>query len=584
MARSAFYLRRSSPGEEDKNYSLEEQQRDCQRWNDAEQHELIKQCLYSDPGGKSYTLNRPVFQHMLADAKAGFFDILVVGRYDRFSRNQDQQAVAIYQLEQYGVKVVSATEPVPDGVIGTFMRNTYAFNAELELQHIRARTTAGKKARMRNGKPLVGCFPLYGYQWADPHEPHGKSRYIPDPETAPVVRRIFAAVVTGMTLRQLANSLERDGIPTPGQIHQARGETKGRTCSPVWHLSGLTRILTNPAYIGKHSGWRHALRSVTVLHPVTGEPIERKRLAERPGDDPERVFFSADVCPPLVDEATFAAVQAVFEQNRRQAARNMRAPQSALLRSGFLRCGYCGRFMQPRRNPHRGNDYRYYCPSATGTKIIQERCGGRAFSIRCAEVDDLVWRWFIHAFENPDVLRKKFAQWKVEQEQGTALEYDRLQAIEAAIKKAEARKANYIASAGDTRDEELRAELIQHAEAAAKQMKELAQEQERLSALLALQNGYQERVENLIVQGEAALERLKEASYEDKRMALNAFKIQVKVWKKDHHPPFEISWAFDALHERWAQEQLLANCVSKHWCKDKTCAACPCAMQIAEDQ
>lgn len=148
----------------------------------------------------------------------------------------------------------------------------------------------------------------------------------------------------------------------------------------------------------------------------------------------------------MVDEATFAAVQAVFEQNRRQAARNMRAPQSALLRSGFLLCGYCGRFMQPRQNPYRNNDYRYYCPSTSGTKLVQERCVGRAFSIRCSKLDDLVWRWFIHAFENPDVLRKKFAQWKVEQEQGTALEYDRLRAIETAIKKAAARKANYIAS------------------------------------------------------------------------------------------------------------------------------------------
>jgi len=46
---------------------------------------------------------------------------------------QDQQAVAIYQLQQYGVKVVSVTEPVPDGPMGTLVRGNYAFASELEL-------------------------------------------------------------------------------------------------------------------------------------------------------------------------------------------------------------------------------------------------------------------------------------------------------------------------------------------------------------------------------------------------------------------------------------------------------------------
>jgi Resolvase, N terminal domain len=49
---------------------------------------------------------------MLADAKHHKFDIVVVARYDRFSRVQDQQSVAIYMQERYGVSVVSATQPV----------------------------------------------------------------------------------------------------------------------------------------------------------------------------------------------------------------------------------------------------------------------------------------------------------------------------------------------------------------------------------------------------------------------------------------------------------------------------------------
>ena len=327
MARYAIYARRSSPGEEDKNYSIEDQIRDSQRWNEPLGHTHIQ--TYVDPGGKSWTLNRPAFNQMMADAKAGLLDLLVVGRYDRFSRNQDQQAVAIYQLETYGVKVVSATQPVPDGVIGTFMRNTYAFNAELELYHIRERTIGGRKARIRNGKILAAPHPLYGYVWADPNEPRGKSRYIPDPETAPVVQRIYTLVFSGMKLRAVAALLEHDGIPTPGQVFQARGQLpKGKTCSSIWRLSTLNRILSDPAYIGKHSGWRRELRTVIVTDPLTGEQIERKRSVERPADDPDRVFLSETACPPLVDEELFLCVQEILKQNREQAYRNMSDPEA----------------------------------------------------------------------------------------------------------------------------------------------------------------------------------------------------------------------------------------------------------------
>ena len=128
MATFAIYLRRSSPGDEDKNYSIEVQERDIrERWPEFSQHTLVER--YSDPGGKSYTITRPVLQSVMQAAKARKFDILVVGRFDRFSRVQEQQAVAIYQLKQYGVQVVSATEPVPDGPIGTLIRSNYAFAA-----------------------------------------------------------------------------------------------------------------------------------------------------------------------------------------------------------------------------------------------------------------------------------------------------------------------------------------------------------------------------------------------------------------------------------------------------------------------
>jgi len=114
-------------------------------------------------------------------------------------------------------------------------------------------------------------------------------------------------------------------------------------------------------------------------------------------------------------------------------------------------------------------------------------------------------------------------------------------------------------SAGDAEDEEIRAEFTLLAKEAARQARELAREYKQLSTILTHHKAFQGKAESLVALGVSALDRLRSASYEDKRIALHAFKVQVKVWQKEHVPQFEISWGFDALHERWEQEVIQAS-------------------------
>jgi site-specific DNA recombinase len=554
MARLAIYLRRSSPGEEDKNYSLEDQLRDCVTWNEKLRHEQVK--TYSDPGGKSWTLNRPGLNLLMEEAKSGLFDLVVVGRWDRFSRIQDQQTVAIYQLQKYGVTVTSATQPMPDGPLGTFVRNSYSFAAELELYNIRDRTMGGKKARARAGKLLPAAYPLYGYIWADPHAPRGKTRFLPDPESAWVVRMIYDLVLSGMTIRAIARKLQQDGIPTPAQLQQSRGLwPKGKPFSSIWRMSTLNRILSNPAYIGKHTGWRFERQIAEVTHPITGEIIERTRTVLRSEHDTDRVAYSQETCPALVEEATFYAVQQILQQNQQLASRNMNDPTKALLRGGFLHCGYCGRMMSSVLSP--GKVYRYLC-NATRNHIP---CEGKAFSWKTEELDTIVWSWLMHAFEDPEVVRKKFHQWQLDKQQNSRVEHDRLQVMADAIRKAESRKRNYMSLAGDAVDPEMRAEYDQLAAAANQEIKGLTADYERLSGALTRQDQYNQRVENLVALGASVRTKLDGASYDDKRAVLLAFGVQVKCWHHDHYPPYDITWEFDHLHELWVKQRVLDGSV-----------------------
>ena len=563
MARLAEYLRRSSLGEEDKNYSIENQHDDVGRWIGVSDHIIVR--TYSDPGGKSYTLNRPVFQQMMTDAKSGLFDTLVVGRWDRFSRNQDQQAVAIYQLQQYGVNVVSATQPTPEGPIGTLIRNNYAFAAELELYNIRERTTGGRRKRVQKGLLPPMPYPRYGYLFAD----ETKGRYIPDPETEWVVRLIFDLALSGLTLEAIAQRLDKEGIPTPMQLLEKRGQLpKNRVPGLQWDKSTVKVILTHSAYVGKLRGWYITYVTVEEIHPITRQRIEKRKQIRRAVDDPECVVYSPEVCPPLVDEKTFAAAAMILGDNQKNSPRNLRNPESLLLRGGFGVCGYCGRnlvgmWSKPDQR------YRYYCSSTR-----HRHCEGRKFSWRPEELDDLTWRWVMHQFENPDVLRRKFEQWKAEQVEGKSIEFDRIASLEGLIAKTKKRKQNCMASAADAKDEETRIEFTHMADEAARQIREWTEEHEQLSKVIAQAEQYKERVESIVALGQLAMEHLQTATFDDKRVTLHAFDVKVRAWRHDHKPPFDFSWGFDRLHEAWVQsERFLGREGSEHCVETHLCAS-----------
>lgn len=548
MVRQASYLRVSSVGQEE-NYSLPEQERDCDRYGHTKGY--AQTVTYNDGAQKSYTLNRPGLNQLMQDAKHGLFDVVVVGRFDRFSRNQAQQAVAIYQLSQYGVKVESASQPVPDGALGDLIRNSYAFAAELELYNIRERTTGGRKARIREGKLLPGAHPLYGYTWANAHQKHGKDAYLLDPETEWVVRLVYAEVLHGKSLRRIAYDLEQRHIPTPGQVLLERGQLpKKRTVSSVWRISTLVRMLSNPAYIGQHSGWRHSTEEVKTRDAVTGEIQTSLRTIVLAADNPERVFMPEGVCPPIVDEATFNAVQAILKRNKQQALRHLANPEAALLRSGFALCGHCGRYMQVKF--HKGNGhYRYWCASERDTKSI--KCPGGQWSVKTVDLDTLVWDWVLRAFDEPDIIRAAFETWKADQSEGRSYEYDRLDSLQDLIKQAESRWQNCLRSAAEAKDERTRAQFTHMADIASVELNDLQQDHEKLAGVLERQDTKLAQVETLIELGSRALDNLRAADYQDKRTFLSALGLCIRVKSLTD---YKITWRLDQIMENWVAQQL----------------------------
>jgi site-specific DNA recombinase len=70
---------------------------------------------YEEAGKSAYNERsldkRSAYQQMLHDAKAGMFDVVLVYKYDRFSRRTRIALQVRYELEQAGVQVESVSEP-----------------------------------------------------------------------------------------------------------------------------------------------------------------------------------------------------------------------------------------------------------------------------------------------------------------------------------------------------------------------------------------------------------------------------------------------------------------------------------------
>ena len=82
--RVAAYIRVSSRRQVEKGASLDEQRIAIEAYCKAQGIELVK--LYIDEGISGRKINRPAFQELLADVKAGLYQLVIVCKLDRISR------------------------------------------------------------------------------------------------------------------------------------------------------------------------------------------------------------------------------------------------------------------------------------------------------------------------------------------------------------------------------------------------------------------------------------------------------------------------------------------------------------------
>lgn len=225
--KAVIYARYSSDSQREE--SIEGQLRECKEY--AERNGITVLSTYIDRALSAKTDNRPDFQRMIKDSAKGLFDIVLVWKLDRFSRNRYDSAHYKAILKKNGVKVVSAKEAIAEDSTGILLESLLEGYAEFYSVELSEKIHRGQKENALKGLNNGGRIPL-GYVL-------GKDQRLEiDPITAPVVLEIFTRYAEGETVRAIVESLNKRGLQTKR--------------NKPYSMNSFNAILKNRKYIGEY--------------------------------------------------------------------------------------------------------------------------------------------------------------------------------------------------------------------------------------------------------------------------------------------------------------------------------------------
>ena len=325
--KAVIYARYSSDNQREE--SIEGQIRECTAF--AEKNDITILKHYIDRAYSARTDHRPAFQEMIKDSDKHLFDMVIVWKLDRFSRDRYDSARYKVLLKKNNVRVVSATEVISSGADGILLESVLEGFAEYYSADLAEKVTRGMTENALKCKFNGGSMPI-GYVIDE------EQHFQIDPLTAPFVLEAFKRYIEGATMKELIDFFKEKGI-------------KNKSGGDI-NYNSIQRMLNNRRYIGEY-----AFRDIVV----------------------------PDGIPAIVPKELFDRVQAKLAQNKKSPARH-KAEEDYLLTTKLF-CGCCGAYMCGDSGKGRsGEVHRYYkCVSIKKRRAI---CNKK--SVRKDWIEDIV--------------------------------------------------------------------------------------------------------------------------------------------------------------------------------------------------
>jgi site-specific DNA recombinase len=341
VIRLAIYIRVSTEDQAKEGYSLEVQREYLESFAKREGLEIFK--VYQDDGISGYSTERPALKELLKDAKGRKFDLALVYKIDRFSRNLKDLLNLVDELSSSGVGFKSATEPFDTTTsAGKLMFQQLGSFAEFERNRIAERVFPGMVKGVQRGNWQGARYAPYGYTYTK----EKKLLEIDDDETK-VVKLIYTMFLYDKSIRSITEYLTRKGYRN----------RKGN----IFSTKLIGDILKNRIYTGKLVWNAH-------FYDKTQKTKKGYRYVKNP---PEKIIISQGKHQPIISEEDFELVQEKLKARRVE--RRKKVNDYPL--SGLLYCAKCN---------HKYLGISSISNHRTGVKKRWYRCVGpyRSF-IRC---------------------------------------------------------------------------------------------------------------------------------------------------------------------------------------------------------
>lgn len=304
--RAVLYGRCSSQKQADRDLSVPAQLEHCRAH--AKRKGWVVVGEYRDDGISGFEdERRPDFRRMLADMvrQPRPFDVIVVWDYSRFSRSLEHSIRASQDVRAAGVQLESTKEQVDDTPAGWLMGTIFRSFNEFQVRKLADDTRRGMRKNAEQGNYNGGVVPI-GYRVERGDGKKG-GVLVPDPQWAPLVRRIFGMALAGTGSCAIAGELNDEGLRTK----------QGRR----WSKQSVLVVLRNEKY--------------------TGTAIWGESQTGKFANDQQPVVRVESAHEALVSKDDFARIQALIE-SRDPTVLHPRTAAGDYLLSGLLRCETCG--------------------------------------------------------------------------------------------------------------------------------------------------------------------------------------------------------------------------------------------------
>ena len=263
--------------------------------------------IYADEGVSGGKMEkRDDFMRMLADCNKGKIDRILTKSVSRFARNTLECLETVRDLKLKGISIYFEEQHIDTMKMGDELLITmFGSVAQSEARSISQNVKMMNRKRMAAGEFITRNAP-YGYRYQD-------RRFIPQPEEAKIVRRIFAEYLEGYGPLVIASRLNEDDVPTNGH-------------GKVWYANTIDIMLRNEKYIGDTC---HQKTFRTDDLPFT----KKKNRGELPR------YYVEGTHTAIIERETFEQVQRLLERKSRAARERIETPAPF---THMVRCGACG--------------------------------------------------------------------------------------------------------------------------------------------------------------------------------------------------------------------------------------------------